>query len=233
MSRLELQKEESASPEFQEYFRSVRERGLTVLNLYKMMAHSPEIGLPFLRLGSAILFQGVIPPTLRELAILRVGILNKANYEYTQHVKVALMVGVPQEKIDALTNWEKSDQFSDIERAVLRFTDEETVNVRVSDETFAAVRAFFDDQGIVELTSAISYYCMVCRNLEVLQIELEKTQKGTKFNDPERWTELMPKDPAPGEPRDVANLVAFLASDCAQNITGTIITVDGGVSAAY
>lgn len=108
MSRIELKKEELASPEFQEYFRSVRARGLTVLNLYKMMAHTPVIGLEFLRLGSAILFNGVIPPTLRELAILRVGILNKANYEYTQHVKVALMVGVRQEQIDALANWEHS-----------------------------------------------------------------------------------------------------------------------------
>lgn len=173
MSRLQLKTEETASPEFQEYFRTVRERGMTVLNLYKMMAHAPEIGLAFLRLGSAILFRGVIPPKLRELAIVRVGILNKANYEYTQHVRVALHVGVRQEQLDALPNWEDSDEFDEIERAVLRFTDEETLNVRVSDETFAAVRAFFDDEGIVELTTIISYYCMVCRNLEVLQVELE------------------------------------------------------------
>ncbi|MDD5722813.1 MAG: short-chain dehydrogenase/reductase [Syntrophales bacterium] len=52
-----------------------------------------------------------------------------------------------------------------------------------------------------------------------------------KLNDPERWQELMPTDPPPGEPRDVANLVAFLASDCAQYITGTVVTVDGGVTA--
>ncbi|MGI6548765.1 MAG: carboxymuconolactone decarboxylase family protein [Syntrophomonadales bacterium] len=173
MTRIAMKNEELASPEFQEYFRSVRERGLEVLNLYKMMAHSPEIGLQFLRLGSVILFKGIIPPKLRELAIVRVGILNKANYEYTQHVRIALMVGVRQEQIEALANWEDSDEFDDIERAVLRFTDEETLNVRVSDETFAAVRAFFDDQGIVELTTIISYYCMVCRNLEVLQVELE------------------------------------------------------------
>ena len=92
MTRIAMKNEELASPEFQEYFRSVRERGLEVLNLYKMMAHSPEIGLQFLRLGSVILFKGIIPPKLRELAIVRVGILNKANYEYTQHVRIALMV---------------------------------------------------------------------------------------------------------------------------------------------
>lgn len=173
MTRIALMNEESASPEFQEYFRSVRERGLEVLNLYKMMAHSPEIGLQFLRLGSAILFKGVIPAKLRELAIVRVGILNKAIYEYTQHVRIALRVGVRQEQIDALDNWEDSDEFDEIERAVLRFTDEETLNVRVSDETFTQVKTYFDDQEIVELTTIIGYYCMVCRILEVLQVELE------------------------------------------------------------
>jgi len=54
----------------------------------------------------------------------------------------------------------------------------------------------------------------------------------TRLNDPERWRELMPKDPPPGEPEDIARLVAFLASDCAQYITGTVVTADGGVSAA-
>lgn len=53
----------------------------------------------------------------------------------------------------------------------------------------------------------------------------------TRFGDPERWPELMPADPQPGEPVDIANLVAFLASDCARNITGTVVTADGGATA--
>ncbi len=36
-----------------------------------------------------------------------------------------------------------------------------------------------------------------------------------------------------GEPRDVGNLVAFLASDAAGYITGTEIVIDGGISARY
>lgn len=36
-----------------------------------------------------------------------------------------------------------------------------------------------------------------------------------------------------GEPTDIGNLVAFLASDNAQYITGTEIIIDGGISARY
>ena len=52
-----------------------------------------------------------------------------------------------------------------------------------------------------------------------------------KLGDPERWRELLPSDPAPGEPSDIADMVAFLASDRAKNINAAVITVDGGASA--
>jgi len=173
MARISLLKEESASPELRETFRKMTDQGRIVLNLFKIMAHSPKVGKYFLRLGNAILFKGVVPPNLRELAILRVGNINKAMYEWTQHVPIALRVGVRQAQIDALPEWEHSGEFNEIEKAVLRYTDEETLNIRVKDETFAAVRAVLSEEGIVELTTTIGYYGMVCRILEVFQIELE------------------------------------------------------------
>jgi len=60
---------------------------------------------------------------------------------------------------------------------------------------------------------------------------LLKSLAGKKFNDETRWKDFLPKEPPPGEPSDVANLVAFLASDCARYITGTIVTIDGGITA--
>jgi NAD(P)-dependent dehydrogenase (short-subunit alcohol dehydrogenase family) len=69
-------------------------------------------------------------------------------------------------------------------------------------------------------------------------IRTEKMETGlrgvalNRFQDPERWQELVPKDPPPGEPSDIARLVAFLASDCARYITGTVVTADGGITSA-
>jgi len=67
----------------------------------------------------------------------------------------------------------------------------------------------------------------------ILTERLETLMQGfakSKFGDPLRWRELLPADPKPGLPHDIANLVAFLASDRAQFITGTIVTADGGIS---
>ena len=175
MARVKILEKDEVSPEFRERFQKMEEGGHRVLNLFKVMAHSPQVGRRFLGLGTAILMQGVLPPTLRELAILRVGQINKANYEWTQHVPIALRSGVRQEQIDALPDWEKSAEFDEKEKAILRYTDEETLNIRVGDKTFAAVQKIFSEEEIVELTTTIGYYGMVCRILEALQVELEQS----------------------------------------------------------
>jgi 4-carboxymuconolactone decarboxylase len=173
MARVRLLSNEQVAPEIREIFQKIEANGFRVINLYRVMAHCPRVGRYFLRLGNSILFKGAVAPNLRELAILRVGDINQANYEWTQHVSIALRTGVRQEQIDALPDWEKSEKFNEQERAILRYTDEVTKNIRVKDDTFAAVRRFLNEEGIVELTTTIGYYGMVCRILEAFQVELE------------------------------------------------------------
>ena len=173
MARVSFLGKEEAAPQVRERFQKMEDNGFRILNLFKVMAHCPEVGVNFLRLGNAILFKGVVPPNLRELAILRVGNIYQAKDEFTQHIPIALRTGLKQEQIDDLSHWESSRKFNQQERSVLRYTDEVTKNIRVKDDTFAAVRSFLSEEGIVELTTTIGYYGMVCRILEALQIELE------------------------------------------------------------
>ena len=177
MARVAVLNKEQAAPEIREMFQKMEENGFRVLNVFKVMAHCSQVGLYFLRLGNSILFKGTVPPVLRELAILRVGHINRAKYEWTHHVTIALRLGVREEQIDALPDWENSGKYNEQERAVLQYTDEVTQNIRVKDDTFAAVRSFLNEEGIVELTTTIGYYGMVCRILEALQVELESPNR--------------------------------------------------------
>jgi NAD(P)-dependent dehydrogenase (short-subunit alcohol dehydrogenase family) len=62
-------------------------------------------------------------------------------------------------------------------------------------------------------------------------IGMLRAQAEKRFGDEERWVELLKGQPAPGEPAQVADMVAFLASERAAHVSGTVINVDGGASA--
>jgi NAD(P)-dependent dehydrogenase (short-subunit alcohol dehydrogenase family) len=57
-----------------------------------------------------------------------------------------------------------------------------------------------------------------------------REQARVQLGDASRFAELLPPQPM-GEPENIGDAVAFLASDRARFISGTILTVDGGLSA--
>jgi alkylhydroperoxidase family enzyme len=144
-----------------------------MLNVYRMLPHAETSLYGFMKLGNALLFKADLDPVLRELVILRVGHLCKADYEIHQHVVVARHVGVPDAKIAAAGDGPDSVVFSDFERAVLRFTDEVVRDVKASDAAYEAVAAHLSHRALAELLLTIGFYMMVCRFLENLEIEIE------------------------------------------------------------
>lgn len=67
-------------------------------------------------------------------------------------------LGVSEEKIDALADYVNSDLFSQAERLALEFADAMTITGRdVSDELFARLRVFYDEDALTELTATIAW----------------------------------------------------------------------------
>ena len=173
MARVKLLEKEEVDPMVKQIYQKIEDSGSEVINLMKSLAHSPKIFRDWNRLGITLLLKGDLSPRLRELAILRVGDLAQANYEWTKHVPMALQAGAKQEQIDDLNNWADSSRFDDQERAVLQYTDEVARNIKASAETFNKIAVFLSEKEIVELTVTIGYYGMVCRVLETFEIQLE------------------------------------------------------------
>ena len=102
----------------------------------------------------------VLDPQLRELAILRTGIVGDSRFEYSQHLKVARMVNLSEEKLQAIKGWTTSDLFSPTERAVMAATDELLSRNLVEDATFAELQKHLSDPQILELFYAIGLWRM-------------------------------------------------------------------------
>jgi alkylhydroperoxidase family enzyme len=112
-----------------------------------------------------------------ELAIVTIGALNKADYEYGQHEPEFLKAGGTKEQLGALADMaaaiNNSKLFDEAERATLALTYEMTRNIIVADDTMKRVRAILPHQQVVELAGTIAGYNMVSRFVVAIGIEME------------------------------------------------------------
>ena len=112
---------------------------------------------------------------MRELAILQVGYLTRAPYEWSHHLKIGHDFGVTDEDIRALIE-EANGRPSKLEplaKLVLTAAREMTHDLAVSDATFAALRKDLDDERIVDLVVTIGFYNAVVRVLASLEVDVE------------------------------------------------------------
>ena len=147
-----------------------KERG-GLHNLYRMLLNSPPIARGWLNLLTAVRQQCILSGRVRELTIMRIAIINGADYEYDNHAPLALKEGISQQQIDALRDWQKSQAFDAADRAVLAYTDSMTKDVDVPDDVFDALRPHFDARELTELTATIAAYNLVSRFLEAVKID--------------------------------------------------------------
>lgn len=147
---------------------------LPPLNIFRMLGHSGEMLDGFVRLGNQILAFSKLDPVLREIAIVRVGVLSKAKYEVFQHERISRQVGMSEEKIAAIHEGPEAAAFNDLEKKVMRFTDDVVKNVRAGDATWKPLAEVFSHQEMQELTITIGYYMMVSRFLETFDVDIEE-----------------------------------------------------------
>lgn len=163
---------------------AIRERrGGTLLNLDRMLLHSPAFASGWNSFLGAVRNSLSLPAKLRELAICTVAILNSAEYEFIQHAPEFIKAGGRQDQLDALRKIEddKPDVafFSSQEIAIIHLSMEMTRNVKVEDRIMNATKvALNDDQQLMELVGVIATYNMVSRYLVALGIEPEGKEEN-------------------------------------------------------
>jgi alkylhydroperoxidase family enzyme len=167
---------EVGPPDLVQAIRTRRKAG-KLLNLDRMLLHSPSFAKGWNTMFAAIRGQLALPPRLRELAIMAIGTLNRAEYEWAQHEGEFLAAGGTREQLAALKDVAAASQdaklFDEAERATLALTQEMTRNVAVADATMRRVRAVLPDQQVVELVGTIAGYNMVSRFVVAAGVELE------------------------------------------------------------
>ena len=144
------------------------------LNVARMIGNSEAAAKPFAKMANALVMKTKLDPKLREIAILRTAKVSRSVYEWTQHVPAAKHVGVTDEQIAAIENWQSAKCFNDLERLVLQFTDEVNANVKACRTTLDALKKHLSPGEIIELLIIIGHWRQTASILETTEVDLEE-----------------------------------------------------------
>jgi alkylhydroperoxidase family enzyme len=116
-----------------------------------------------------------LDPRIREMAIMEIGYIARSDYEWSHHLKFGYEFGVSDDDIKAVIDFAENrpTHLDELTTAALQAARELTVDLELSDATFAILQRHLDNERVTELVIAISYYSAVVRILAALKIDVE------------------------------------------------------------
>ena len=143
-----------------------------VLNIFKTLVNHEKLAKRWLVFGNHILSKSTLDPREREIAILRVGWLCQAEYEWGQHVIIGKQTGLTDTEIANIKLGADAD-WSSHDALIIRATDELHGDAFISDETWAGLTQTYSQQQMMDLVFTVGQYNLVSMALNSFGVQLD------------------------------------------------------------
>ena len=167
--------------------------GVPPLALFRTLARNERV---FLRLmAGGLLDRGSITLREREIVIDRTCARCGSEYEWGVHVAFfAERARLSSEEVASTCAEPGTGAFSPRERLLLRLVDALHDEARASDELWAALRAHWSEEQLIELVALTGFYHLISFATNALRIPLEPY--GARLPRPDDGTRSRPASPA-------------------------------------
>ncbi len=142
------------------------------------MFRHPTLFEKHIATGIHLTVHGTLPPRERELAILRVGWLCGAPYEFGEHVHIGRGIGLTADDFAAVKIGSIDPHWTAHERAILSAVEELHSDARISTATWDKLAQCYDDQQLIELPILIGHYKQTAYVQNSLALRLHEGNKG-------------------------------------------------------
>ncbi|MEK6301646.1 MAG: carboxymuconolactone decarboxylase family protein [Acidobacteriota bacterium] len=143
-------------------------------NIYKTLAHHPELYSRWSPLGSFLLNGSSLPARHREMLMMRMGWLCQSEYEWAQHARIATSsAGMTDQEVHRIAEGPRAAGWTDFERTLLSMVDELRYDAMVGDATWRALRKEYSDQQMMEALYTAAQYQLVSMALNSLGVQLD------------------------------------------------------------
>lgn len=152
--------------------------GQPILNIYGTLARHAKLTKRWLVFAAHILGKSSIDGREREILILRTGWLCKSEYEWGQHARIGLLVGLTTEEIKRIAAGPDAPGWQPFDQMLLRAADELHDDQFISDGTWNALAQRYNEQQLIDLIFTVGQYTLVSMALNTLGVQLEDGMQG-------------------------------------------------------
>lgn len=145
-------------------------RGMYTLGF---LAHHPALAKAFLTLNKHVAQDGTLAARERELLILRISWLRRAEYEFVQHVILGRRAGLTDDELARLEAGPDAPGWSDIDSALLQAADDLCRDACIGDATWERLAQAFDYRQIMDIIFLVGVYEILAMAIKSFHVPLE------------------------------------------------------------
>jgi 4-carboxymuconolactone decarboxylase len=146
------------------------------------LLRTPQLLERVAALGEQLRFHSSLDTRVRELVTCAGARHTTNQFEWLMHAPLAIKAGVAEATIAALHAGARPGQLPPDEEIALDFTRELLHTHGVSEPTYAAALGQFGEAGVVELTTLVGYFVMVCWVMNVAHTPPQASAQGAPLN---------------------------------------------------
>ena len=154
MARLNYVEKEQANPEQEKILSQLTQKSGKIANIWKLWSHSPLTLETFMSFYKTLM-KGSLDGKLRELAYIKTSMLNDCAYCAEAHKGVARKIGLTDQQLQEINNYESSGLFSPVEKLVLKYAEELTRTAKSSNNVVQELKKHLSEEQLVELNLTV------------------------------------------------------------------------------
>jgi alkylhydroperoxidase family enzyme len=145
------------------------------MNMFRVLLNFPELAGELNRtIMILVKSDQVLSHRLRELIIMRVSWLIGSEYAWWQHWQASLWLGLNEQELAAVQDWEKASCFDEADKIVLASTDETLARGVISLASWQRLSKIFPEiKTQIAIVTSIGNWNMFAQLLRSLAVPLE------------------------------------------------------------
>jgi alkylhydroperoxidase family enzyme len=160
---------------------------------------SPDVGTALQELGSTIRYRTALSHRAREIAILELAAIRRADFEWFAHERVGRAAGLTEDELTAIRRRKKAPSFDGTETLVRKLVRTLLRERDLDRALFDAAQNTLGERALMDLLTLVGYYDSVALSLRVWRTPLPEgepspfrkrsARKDPSTKDNEPWSE--------------------------------------------